>query len=114
MLKGCPKGGVVRISGYRDGICRHCKVNKFLAESRRIMKSFTLALRGHCQEYFHNLPESFTHSVDDGVDLRQIMVQLGINPQLIMGVVVNGKISRKDYCPQEGDSIILLSPPTGG
>ncbi|MCL2497022.1 MAG: MoaD/ThiS family protein [Symbiobacteriaceae bacterium] len=73
-----------------------------------------MGIRGHCAEYFPELPEEFTHQCGVGLTLRQVMVSLGINPLLIMGVVVNGKLAKKDYLLQEGDKVILLSPPTGG
>ena len=73
-----------------------------------------IAIRGHCQEYFPEVAEEFDHPLIAGQDLRQIMEGLGIKPQLIMGVVVNGKLQKKDYRPLAGDRIMLLSPPTGG
>jgi len=82
------------------------------AETSRI--SITIAIKGHCREYFPEVPEFFEHKAESGQTLRQILVELGINPQLIMGTLVNGKMQKKDYQPAEGDKIILLSPPTGG
>ena len=76
--------------------------------------SIEILIRGHCHEYFPHIPESFTHTCLGGNELRQIMEGLGIKPQLIMGVVVNGKLKSKNYIPVQGDRIILLSPPTGG
>jgi len=74
----------------------------------------SIAIKGHCHEYFPQIPEQFDHEVDEGQSMRQILEGLGIKPQLIMGVLVNGKIQKKEYQPASGDRIILLSPPTGG
>jgi len=76
--------------------------------------SIEIAIKGHCLEYFPHIAEVFHHTTTPGLTLRQIMNELGINPQLIMGVVVNGKLQKKEYIPENGDRVILLSPPSGG
>jgi len=73
-----------------------------------------VAIRGHCQEFFPDMPEEFKFHTQSEQNLRQIMTAIGIKPQLIMGVLVNGKLQKKDYRPANGDKIILLSPPSGG
>ena len=78
------------------------------------MITVKILIRGHCHEYFPHLPVEFEHSFNAGLTLRQIMEALGIKPQLIMGVSVNGKLQDKSYVPAEGDIILLISPPTGG
>ena len=73
-----------------------------------------IAIHGHCREFFPQTPEEFEYRAPAGQNLRNIMETLGIKPQLIMGMVVNGKLQKKDYLPMDGDRIVLLSPPTGG
>ena len=76
--------------------------------------SYSIAIKGHCHEFFSQVPELFEHQTPPGQELREVLVNLGIKPELIMGVIVNGKSQKKDYKPVSGDRIILLSPPTGG
>ena len=78
------------------------------------MINLHIMIRGHCHEFFPEIPEEFEHQAEEGISLRQIMTGLAINPMLIMGVIVNGKLAKKDHLPKDGDRIILLSPPSGG
>jgi molybdopterin converting factor small subunit len=73
-----------------------------------------IAIHGHCREFFPQAPDEFELRAAAGQNLRHILEALGIKPQLIMGMVVNGKLQKKDYLPMDGDRIVLLSPPTGG
>ena len=73
-----------------------------------------IIIKGHCLEYFPQIPEEFTWQAKPGQTITMILQDLGIKPQLIMSVVVNGIVTKKNYQPLGGERIILLSPPTGG
>ena len=73
-----------------------------------------IVLRGHCREFFPQAADEAELRIEPGQNLLRIMTAAGINPQLIMGVLVNGKPQRKEYIPSDGDKIVLISPPTGG
>jgi sulfur carrier protein ThiS len=53
-------------------------------------------------------------SVEAGHNVREIIVSLGINPDLVAMVSVNGEIQTKDYIIQERDTIRLLAVIGGG
>jgi sulfur carrier protein ThiS len=73
-----------------------------------------IGVHGHCHEFFSRAPGDRELRIKPGQSLQQIMTIAGIKPQLIMGVLVNGKPQNKDYHPSDGDRIVLLSPPSGG
>jgi sulfur carrier protein ThiS len=53
-------------------------------------------------------------TVVPGRDLREIIVSLGINPDLVAMISVNGELQPKDYVVQEGDTIRLMAVIGGG
>jgi sulfur carrier protein ThiS len=52
--------------------------------------------------------------VDPGRSVRDTLTSLGIKPDLVAGVFVNGEQQTKDYILQEGDDIRLLAVIGGG
>ncbi len=52
--------------------------------------------------------------IETGLPVRQILLQLGINPDLVAGVFVNDEQQTKDYIVQDGDTIKLLAVIGGG
>ncbi|MGE5654978.1 MAG: hypothetical protein ACM3ZQ_12100 [Bacillota bacterium] len=72
-------------------------------------------IRGHSVTFFPGAQERFDHELAEPATIRSILAdQLHVNPHLIMGVIVNGKLSSKDLVPSDGDTVTLLSPPSGG
>jgi sulfur carrier protein ThiS len=53
-------------------------------------------------------------TVEPGHNVREIIVSLGINPELVAMVSVNGEMQAKDYIIQEGDIVRLLAVIGGG
>ena len=53
-------------------------------------------------------------SVQPGSSVSETLVTLGIKPELIAMVSVNGEMQSKDYIIQEGDMIRLLAVIGGG
>ena len=53
-------------------------------------------------------------TVEAGVSVRDILVQIGINPDLVAGVFINGDLETKDYIVQDGDTVKLLAVIGGG
>ena len=53
-------------------------------------------------------------SVESGRKVREIILSLGINPDLVAMVSVNDKMQTKDYIIQEGDIVRLLAIIGGG
>ena len=53
-------------------------------------------------------------SVEAGVSVRQALTTIGINPDLVAGVFVNGDQQTKDYILQDGDVVKLMAVIGGG
>ena len=53
-------------------------------------------------------------TVDTGKTVRDTLTMLGINPDLVAGVIVNGELQTKDYILQDKDIIKLLAVIGGG
>ncbi len=53
-------------------------------------------------------------SVEAGRSVRETLVAIGINPDLVAGVFVNDEQQSKDYLVQEGDVIKVLAVIGGG
>lgn len=66
---------------------------------------------GMLKTYIGNVKET---SVEAGFSVRETLLQLGINPDLVAGVFVNDEQQTKDYIIQDGDTIKLLAVIGGG
>ena len=53
-------------------------------------------------------------TVDTGKTVRETLTTLGIDPDLVAGVIVNGELQTKDYILQEKDVVKLLAVIGGG
>ena len=73
-----------------------------------------VSVRGHAVEYFPGKEERFDFPVDEPVTVRQMLGALGVNPLLIMMVNINGVKRPKDHPLNDGDEVLLFSPPSGG
>jgi sulfur carrier protein ThiS len=58
--------------------------------------------------------EQIETSVVAGQSVRQSLTLIGINPDLVAGVFVNGEQQNKDYILQDGDIVKLLAVIGGG
>jgi sulfur carrier protein ThiS len=73
--------------------------------------SVTIRPLGMLKSYIGELNET---SVEAGLSVRETLALLGINPDLVAGVFVNGEQESKDYILQEGDMVKLLAVIGGG
>jgi sulfur carrier protein ThiS len=71
----------------------------------------TIRPLGMLKLYIGELKET---SVEAGISVRQTLVLIGINPDLVAGVFVNGEQQTKDYILQDGDIVKLLAVIGGG
>jgi sulfur carrier protein ThiS len=53
-------------------------------------------------------------TVEQGRNVRETIVSLGIKPELVALVSVNGEIQAKDYIIKEGDTVRLMAVIGGG
>jgi sulfur carrier protein ThiS len=63
------------------------------------------------KDYIGELSET---TVEAGQTVRQSLIVIGINPDLVAGVFVNGEHQTKDYILQDGDIVKLLAVIGGG
>ena len=71
----------------------------------------TIRPLGMLKTYIGELKET---SVDTGLSVREALIMLGINPDLVAGVFVNDEQQSKDYILQDGDIVKLLAVMGGG
>ncbi|MCL4426217.1 MAG: MoaD/ThiS family protein [Firmicutes bacterium] len=71
-------------------------------------------VHGHSAEFFPEKKDTFFFEADGQTSIGKFLDDLGVKRELIMNVLVNGKRRGKEYVPQEGDEIILVSPLAGG
>lgn len=71
-------------------------------------------VHGHTAEYFPGKRTRHVVSLESPVSVREIIERLGVRPELIMGVFVEGCRMSKDYVPSDGAEVVLISPAAGG
>lgn len=71
----------------------------------------TIKPLGMLKSYIGDLQET---DVAAGSSIRQTLINLGINPDLVAGVFVNGEQQSKEYILQDGDIVKLLAVIGGG
>jgi hypothetical protein len=72
----------------------------------------TVKVSGHIAAYF---PASeFTVCPEGSPDVAALVAGLGLDPGLVMAVLVGGRRRPVSYVPQDGDELVLLAPPGGG
>jgi sulfur carrier protein ThiS len=54
------------------------------------------------------------YTIQPGHNVRETIVSLGINPELVAMVSVNDEMQTKDYIIREGDAIRLMAVIGGG
>lgn len=79
----------------------------------RMKKPMTATIRplGMLKSFIGELKET---SVEAGSSVRETVARIGINPDLVAGVFVNGDQQSKDYIIQDGDVIKLMAVIGGG
>jgi len=73
--------------------------------------SATIRPLGMLKDYLGEFKEA---TVETGLTVREAVDLIGINPDLVAGVFVNGEQQTKDYILREGDIVKLLAVIGGG
>jgi sulfur carrier protein ThiS len=73
--------------------------------------SATIRPLGMLKSYLGEVKEA---TVETGHSVRETLISLGINPDLVAGVFVNNEQQSKDYILQDGDIVKLLAVIGGG
>lgn len=74
----------------------------------------TLQTRGYLQQRFPEQKDTVTVTLESPKAMREIMQDLGINLDLVMVVLVDGVRKNLDYVPQDGETVTVLPPVSGG
>ena len=51
---------------------------------------------------------------EEGKSIREILVDLGINPSLVAFIYTQGRLKGLDYVPSDGQRLTLQPPVSGG
>ncbi len=92
-------------------------MNAWDREARRFPILYNTAMTaivrpfGILKSYIDNQGERL---VEPGCTVRQILLDLGIPPDIVAMVTVNGELETKDYVIQEGDLVKLMAVIGGG
>ncbi len=76
--------------------------------------AFTLHILGHIHEVLPPGAQNQVVEAPSGATVRQILTRAGVNPDLVMTVLVNGERQTKEYVPPAGATITCLSALAGG
>jgi len=76
-----------------------------------IVMTATIRPLGMLKTYIGELKET---TVEAGQSVRETIIKIGINPDLVAGVFVNDEQQNKDYVLQDGDIVKLLAVIGGG
>ena len=76
-----------------------------------IIMSAIIRHLGMLKDYLGELGEA---TVEAGITVLETLKTIGINPDLVAGVFVNGEQQSKDYVIQDGDIVKLLAVIGGG
>lgn len=73
-----------------------------------------LQVEGHAKEFFPGGQAQFDLALPSPATVRELVTSLGVSPDLVMAVFVEGELRDKDTIPPDGATVVLLSPPSGG
>ncbi len=74
----------------------------------------TLQVWGHLREFFPDLAEPTVVKVDPGATVSEVLRRAGIPPELPGSVFSAGRRVSLTYLPHDGETLIVLSPLSGG
>jgi hypothetical protein len=77
---------------------------------------YTVRLRvhGHAREFFPAGLDERRVELDGPRPIREILASLGVPPELVMAVFVDGVRRDKETVAPDGSEVLLISPPAGG
>lgn len=74
----------------------------------------TLKALGGMKEFFPDKREILEVETENGEKISDILKENGINPDIVMLVMLDGKNVGKDYIPKDNEEVGLLPPLAGG
>lgn len=73
-----------------------------------------ILVHGHVAEFFPGGRREHVVSLAGPVTVARLIADLGVNPDLIMKVFVNGRPASKEDLVGDADEVLLISPASGG
>jgi len=75
----------------------------------------TVLVYGHSREYFPGGAERHELQLAGPLSVEELLREhLGVDPSLVMAVMAGGRRHSREYVPQDGEEVVLLSPASGG
>ena len=78
------------------------------------IKRVTMRVYGHGSEFFPGGEDRIVAEVPAEASVNEILDALKVNRSLVMFVIAGGVRQGKDYVPEDGEEIAIVSPPSGG
>lgn len=75
---------------------------------------YKLQIVGHLREIIPGADGDIAVTRPKPGTIRQILAAAGINPDLVMAVLVDGERKNKDFIPPDGATLVCLSALAGG
>ncbi|MGI5839127.1 MAG: hypothetical protein ACOX8W_05635 [bacterium] len=75
---------------------------------------YILQIVGHLREVIPAGNGDITVTRPEPGTIREILAAAGINPDLVMAVLVDGERKKKDFVPPDGATLVCLSALAGG
>jgi hypothetical protein len=73
-----------------------------------------IILTGSLRNILKDRPEETVMELDPPVSIRQLLIQSGINPRIVMKVFVDGIQREKEEQIDKASEIVLMGPVSGG
>ncbi|MEW6662049.1 MAG: MoaD/ThiS family protein [Bacillota bacterium] len=75
----------------------------------------TIKAAGVLLNYMPGKQGSLALRLEKPMAVKDIVQQkLGLNPAVVVAVIVNGQRQEKDYIPKDGEELFLIPPVSGG
>lgn len=75
--------------------------------------AYRLRIAGHIADYAPGGQRDFELPADART-LRLVLMDLGLNPDLVRSVLAGGRRVSLDFTPAAGEEVVLLAPAAGG
>lgn len=74
----------------------------------------TLLVSGHAVEYFPGKKSRHDLTIPGPMSISEILAFMGVKSEMVMYAFSAGKRRDKDYVPEDGEELTLITPPAGG
>jgi hypothetical protein len=73
-----------------------------------------ITLTASLRAVLEDKPEVLVREIDQPVSIRQLLIETGINPMVVMKIFVDGVQGSKEYPIDKDVEIVLMGPVSGG